>query len=121
MAENTLTTWTDQELAEKIVILKEKKNAVLLAHYYQVSEIQDIADYVGDSLGLAQKASQTNAEIIVFAWNTPGKEMHRDSHRNEQKDHLHHKYCRISAEFGNDSSCNRSGKSADPKGAAHEG
>lgn len=57
----------DSELKEKIVFLKKEKNAVLLAHYYQVSEIQDIADYVGDSLGLSQKAADTQADIIVFA------------------------------------------------------
>jgi len=54
-------------MLEKIVDLKNKKNAVLLAHYYQFSEIQDIADYVGDSLGLAQNAAQTKADLIVFA------------------------------------------------------
>lgn len=47
--------------------LKKEKNAVLLAHYYQVDEIQEIADYVGDSLGLAQQAAQAKADIIVFA------------------------------------------------------
>jgi len=47
--------------------LKKEKKAILLAHYYQIPEIQDIADYVGDSLGLAQKAAETNAEMIVFA------------------------------------------------------
>lgn len=47
--------------------LKQKKNAVLLAHYYQESEIQDIADYIGDSLGLAQQAQKTDADIIVLA------------------------------------------------------
>lgn len=54
-------------LAEKIYELKKKKNAIILAHYYQIPEIQDIADFVGDSLGLAQNALKTNASIIVFA------------------------------------------------------
>jgi len=47
--------------------LKKKKNAIILAHYYQTSDIQDIADYIGDSLGLSQEAEKTKADIIVFA------------------------------------------------------
>jgi quinolinate synthase len=55
------------ELIKKINQLKKEKNAVILAHYYQIPEIQDIADYVGDSLGLAQKAESVDADLIVFA------------------------------------------------------
>ncbi|MDE1208319.1 quinolinate synthase NadA [Tenacibaculum larymnensis] len=54
-------------LKDKITRLKSEKNAVILAHYYQETEIQDVADYVGDSLGLSQKAAETDADLIVFA------------------------------------------------------
>ncbi len=53
-------------LAEEIVSLKEKKRAVILAHNYQLGEVQDIADFVGDSLELSQNAARTDAEVIVF-------------------------------------------------------
>lgn len=54
-------------LKEKILALKKEKNAVILAHYYQEEAIQEIADFVGDSLELSRKASQVDADIIVFA------------------------------------------------------
>ncbi|HIT55395.1 TPA: quinolinate synthase NadA, partial [Candidatus Galligastranaerophilus intestinigallinarum] len=57
----------ENEIVEKINKLKKEKNAVILAHCYQNPEIDLVADYVGDSLGLSKLASKTNADIIVFA------------------------------------------------------
>ncbi|MDA0266464.1 MAG: quinolinate synthase NadA [Cyanobacteria bacterium] len=55
------------DLFEAIEALKQELNAVVLAHYYQEPDIQDVADYIGDSLGLSQQAAQTDADVIVFA------------------------------------------------------
>ncbi|RYZ95348.1 MAG: quinolinate synthase subunit A, partial [Proteobacteria bacterium] len=56
-----------EDLFARIQRLKKEKNAVILAHYYQDPDIQDVADYLGDSLGLAQEAAKTNADVILFA------------------------------------------------------
>ena len=57
---------TQAEIVNRINQLKKEKNAVILAHYYTRPEIQDIADYLGDSLGLSKMAAKTDADIIVF-------------------------------------------------------
>src|SRR6202795_2431803 len=57
----------DLDLFREIELLKKEKNAIVLAHYYQDADIQDVADYIGDSLGLAQEAEKTTADQIVFA------------------------------------------------------
>jgi len=62
-----LTVDKNLNLVAEINRLRKEKNAVILAHYYQEGAIQDVADYVGDSLGLSQQAAQTQADLIVFA------------------------------------------------------
>ena len=57
---------TKKEIIENIKLLRKEKNAIILAHYYQDADIQDIADFVGDSLALAQWAAKTTADIIVL-------------------------------------------------------
>src|ERR1700752_2165397 len=53
-------------LHDQVLALKKERNAVILAHNYQLGDVQDVADFVGDSLGLSQQAAKTNADIIVF-------------------------------------------------------
>ena len=56
----------DNALVAAIELLKQQRNAVVLAHYYQSPDIQDIADFIGDSLELSRKAANTSADVIVF-------------------------------------------------------
>ncbi|HAA32066.1 MAG TPA: quinolinate synthase, partial [Cyanobacteria bacterium UBA8553] len=65
--DSTVTGVLPYDLFEAIAILKQELNAVILAHYYQDPDIQDIADYIGDSLELSRKAAGTDADVIVFA------------------------------------------------------
>ncbi len=60
------TNMEDEKMKSEIIRLKKEKNAVILGHYYQRDEIQDVSDYIGDSLALAQKAQQCDNDIIVF-------------------------------------------------------
>ncbi|MGF1516850.1 MAG: quinolinate synthase NadA [Nodosilinea sp.] len=64
---STVSTLPTQDLFEAIEDLKRDLNAVVLAHYYQDADIQDVADYIGDSLGLSRQAAATSADVIVFA------------------------------------------------------
>ncbi len=64
--QKSMTKERFEPLAREIYTLKKQLNAVILAHNYQIPEIQDVADYVGDSLGLSQEASKTDADVIVF-------------------------------------------------------
>ena len=63
----TLQRKTNEEMIAEVSRLRKEKNAVILAHYYQEAVIQELADFVGDSLGLSQEAAQTDADIILFA------------------------------------------------------
>src|SRR4030067_133126 len=57
---------SNDTLIEQILSLKKERNAIILSHNYQLGEVQDIADFVGDSLELSQQAAKTDADVIVF-------------------------------------------------------
>ncbi|NLW17795.1 MAG: quinolinate synthase NadA, partial [Firmicutes bacterium] len=57
---------TVDALKQRLLELKKERRAIVLAHYYQRDEIQDVADFIGDSFGLSQRAAATDAEVIVF-------------------------------------------------------
>src|SRR5207342_244803 len=62
----TQTTDAISQMKDEVLALAEERNAVILAHNYQVPEVQDVAHYVGDSLGLSRKAADTDADVIAF-------------------------------------------------------
>ena len=70
---------TQTEIIDRIKQLKKEKNAIILAHYYTRPEVQDIADYLGDSLGLSQMAGTTEADIIVFCGYISWRKQHPSS------------------------------------------
>ena len=65
------------DLREEILRLKKERNAVIMAHYYQREEIQQLADYIGDSLALAQLAAKTDAPVIILCGSVPRQDGHR--------------------------------------------
>ncbi len=71
MAKRNRSSKLSKELVEKIQTLKQQRNAVIIAHNYQSGEIQDIADYTGDSLGLSVQAASSDADVIVWTLSFP--------------------------------------------------